>query len=257
MALSRLQEDVARIILAAANGRLSLAGGAAMIALGMIERETDDLDAFGKLSVAEYGAILGRVKDALSRAGYNVMEVGRAGPTYRRLSVSRTPSGRSVEVDVAADHIHWSPAQSYVGQTVSRAELAANKIIAAYYRNEPRDIDDIAKLIPEFGIERMLTDADAKSPSPIDRELFADNVRMTLRLNAAPSRWPDPASAVSVITYIGRVLDALSAGLPIPSDGNPYAASSARTDSVRRCGHWLPRANRRCELRLGHAGQHR
>jgi hypothetical protein len=86
--LSPLQEEIARLLasLPEADG-FALAGGAALIARGIVERQTADLDFFGKESAA-----VNRLAPALVRAARSAemtVTVLREAPGFVRLELSR------------------------------------------------------------------------------------------------------------------------------------------------------------------------
>lgn len=114
--LSPLQRQVAEIIagLDAAEG-FGLAGGAALIVRGDIDRRTQDLDFFG-LEQADVQRLLPAVETALEVADLQVRRV-REGIGFVRLAVTR--GDEVTEVDLAAG----SPS-STAQSTRYRAELS-------------------------------------------------------------------------------------------------------------------------------------
>lgn len=94
--LSAFQEEVARLLpdLPEAAG-FALAGGAALILTGIVERDTDDLDFFGREAVA-VNRLAPAFEHAARRAG---MTVGRVVDARQRPRVLPCLPGRRPGVD--------------------------------------------------------------------------------------------------------------------------------------------------------------
>lgn len=152
--LTPLQRRAARILfdLPASDG-FALAGGSALVALGVVDRLTRDLDAF---IAAQPGNPPGDVRAlatsfcaALTAQGWTVHLV-RDHVTFARLLA--TLDGQTIEVDLAVDSPPLFPLQEVDGIPALTAEdLAARKILAILDRTEGRDFTDLWALSTRFG----------------------------------------------------------------------------------------------------------
>lgn len=131
----------------------ALAGGAAMIARGLVDRTTRDVDFFTTSADAVNG-LHGAVQRALTHAGYQVRTV-RAVSGFVRLEVSHR--GETCEVDLAHDARLRPTERGDLGATLAAEELAADKMLALFGRAEARDFVDVDALVDHFGRERLLT----------------------------------------------------------------------------------------------------
>ena len=223
MPLSRAQEHAAIILLSAGAGRISLAGGAALIVHGLVDRTTQDLDAFSRPrgNVPEIAA---SVALAFVSAGYAVQDVSEA-DELRTLMVSRQRRRllgrplRPVKVQIGRDFQLLEPVPSPVGQTLDPVELAANKVLTVYDRPRARDADDIARLVPRFGLRQMLEVADRKQVEPLVRGALADSFRMLQRIQ--DREFPYPENAASVKLFMGAIAQSVESGSSLPTRG-PY-----------------------------------
>ena len=122
--LSSLQERIARILAALPEAReFALAGGAALIAGGLVERETRDLDFFADRPEAVL-ELLPVLEDCLRQAGFQV-ERQRAQAGFARLAVS--DGAGSTEVDLCYD-VRLHPVEiTTIGAVLASEELAADK----------------------------------------------------------------------------------------------------------------------------------
>jgi len=133
MPLSEGQEHAAMILLSAGAGSISLAGGAALIVHGLVDRPTQGLDAFSRPdgNVLE---IEGSVTSAFIAAGYLVEDISEANE-LRTFMASRQRRGtfgrpsRPVKVQIGRDFQLLDAVPSPVGQTLDPLELAANKVL--------------------------------------------------------------------------------------------------------------------------------
>jgi hypothetical protein len=133
------------------SGGFALAGGAALVVAGVIDRDTRDLDFFGP-SAEDVQRLCVAVESALPAAGLRVRRE-RHSATFVRLSVS--DGELSTEVDLAAD-ARIRPAElGPLGPMLAIEELAADKLLALFDRAQGRDFRDVAALIERFGLERL------------------------------------------------------------------------------------------------------
>ncbi len=130
----------------------ALAVGAALLALGVIDRPTRDVDAFVAArpgaSPGDVRPLVGEAVPALEAAGWTV-ETVRLHQTFARL-VAKHESG-VVEIDLAVD----SPPLFAFGDVdgipvLALEDLAARKILAILDRAEGRDFTDLLALAERF-----------------------------------------------------------------------------------------------------------
>lgn len=153
--LSALQ----RTVLAAldrldASASFALAGGAALIVHGVVNRTTKDLDLFTEESrhVAALHAALTR---ELVGRGLDVTIVS-ASTTFVRLEVHDPGSDERIEVDLGVDVRMAAPVTTDFGRVLSIDELAADKMLALFGRAELRDFLDAVDLLRRFPKERLV-----------------------------------------------------------------------------------------------------
>jgi hypothetical protein len=176
--LSALQEQVARIIAALpeADG-FALAGGAALIVRGDVERGTRDLDFFGVTPTA-VDRLAPAVERALRENGLDVERV-QAGVGFARLIVA--DAGDRTELDLGADARLLPVETGWLAPLLAGEELAVDKVLAVFGRAEARDFVDLLALEPRYGLERLCELA-AEKDRGFDIALFADMLRRVARL---------------------------------------------------------------------------
>lgn len=178
--LTPLQREVAEIIAGLhAAERFGLAGGAAMILRGDVDRRTQDLDFFG-LDSSDVQRLLPAAEDALRTAGFDVHRL-QEGPSFVRLTVER--SGEVVEVDLAAD-ARLFPVEVESGlPTLSPTELAVDKVLAVFGRAEARDFVDLAAVIDRYELASLFRLAAEKDPG-FSIAVFSDMLERFGRLRS-------------------------------------------------------------------------
>ena len=136
----------------------ALAGGAALIARGVVDRQTADLDFFTREveAVARLGPAL---EAAVTAAGMSVRRV-QDGPGFLRLEVSR--SGDHCDIDLGRDARLWPIQDTPLGPTIADDELAADKTLALFGRAAARDYVDVRALARRYGEGRLTELAAAK-----------------------------------------------------------------------------------------------
>lgn len=152
--LTALQREAARVLFGLPESAgFALAGGSALVALGVIDRPTRDLDAF---VAAQHGDPPGDVsplvfacESALVGHGW-VVNVIRHHATFARLVA--TLDGETIEIDLAVDSPPMFPIKHVDGiPTLAPEDLAARKILAALDRAEGRDFTDLWILAQRCG----------------------------------------------------------------------------------------------------------
>lgn len=168
--LTPLQEQVARIIAGLAEAEdFALAGGAALIARGEIQRETRDLDFFG-LAPDDVDRLVPAVDCALQEAGLVVRRV-QVSPGFARLIVESGDD--STELDLGADARLFPVEPHHPAPTLSGEELAVDKVLAVFGRAEARDFVDLAAVEARYGLDRLFELA-AEKDHGFTREMFAE-----------------------------------------------------------------------------------
>jgi hypothetical protein len=152
--LSVLQRRVAELVfgLPEASG-YALAGGAALVLLRVVDRETRDLDAFVAARPGRSPGTVDELADgvvvALTDVGLSVRAVRRL-PTFARFVVA--DGLEEVEVDLAVDIPPIRPVVLVEGIPVlDPLDLAGRKVLAIVDRVEPRDFTDLHALAALLG----------------------------------------------------------------------------------------------------------
>jgi hypothetical protein len=177
--LTPLQEEIARLVaaLGEADG-FALAGGAALIVRGVVERHTGDLDFFGR-EAAAVDRLAPALEQAAQRAGM-IATVMRQAPGFVRFELSRGDS--RCEVDLGYDARLWPLQQTRLGPAIGDEELAADKTLALFGRAAPRDFVDVRALARLHGEGRLIELASTKDPG-FSAAYFADALAAFDRLD--------------------------------------------------------------------------
>lgn len=188
--LTALQRRVARRMAGLLEAEsFALAGGAALIMHGLVQRATRDLDFFATASDAVRG-VVPILEEALRSDGLVVVR-RRDFPGFVRLEVT-DESGEIVEVDLAFDARLLRSQAGELGPILHPDELAADKVLALYGRAEARDFHDVAALARHYPTERLLELAASKDRG-FDRRRFTEVLGAIDRLRDLD--FPDPSRA--------------------------------------------------------------
>lgn len=161
--LTDFQVDISGIFFAldAAEGYL-VAGGAALLASGLIARPTEDLDLFSAAPTTS----VARAKDAFVHALHSRncdVVITLEGPTFCRMIVTR--EGHETLVDIAIDSPPLSrPTITVLGPTLAPLELAGRKLLALFDRAEARDFADVYVLAQRFNTDILIEQAQSLDP---------------------------------------------------------------------------------------------
>ncbi len=173
--LSPLQRELVAIVAEAdIHGHFAFAGAGALMALGVIDRPTYDVDFFATRP-DEVEEIHPRLVEAMLGREMEVREL-HSSPGFRRLEVHR---GEEVSlIDLGCDSREWptGPNPLGSGRVLAVEELIASKVLALFTRAEPRDFLDVWRLTEQFGQNLMLRLAEAKDAGfsiPYFREMLA------------------------------------------------------------------------------------
>ena len=159
--LSPIQNRVQRIVAdVVAGSRFALAGGGALISLGLTARQTNDLDYFSsdENDVALY---VPQVIEALRLDGLEVA-IAQQSNTFVRMSVSY--ESERTEVDFGLDARLFPTQDGDFSPVLSSRELAVDKVLAIFGRAAARDFVDLASLTQFFDLEPLLLLAHEKDP---------------------------------------------------------------------------------------------
>ncbi len=154
-----------------ASAGFAVAGGAGLIARGLIARPTQDVDLFlldTRLSTVASAAFA--FETAMDQHGWSHTQVLDQ-EEFIRLSIADGPD--SLIIDLGRD----SPGAeatgtTQLGPTLSPRDLAARKTLALFGRAEPRDFTDVHALAQRYGRDRLLQWATEDDPG-FDPHVFA------------------------------------------------------------------------------------
>ena len=168
--LTDFQEQVAHLFLTMPEAAgYALAGGAALVLQGLVDRDTKDLDFFSSVhgqAVPTTEAFL----RTLATAGLHG-DIVRSSPTFARIRVHGA-DGDALLVEIGSDYRLADPVSSRVGPVLRSEELAADKLLALYGRAAARDFVDVYRLAGIHGVDAMLGWAADKDPG-LDRYQLA------------------------------------------------------------------------------------
>ncbi|HEY2237644.1 MAG TPA: nucleotidyl transferase AbiEii/AbiGii toxin family protein [Streptosporangiaceae bacterium] len=174
---------------AAARYGFALGGGNALIAYGLIDRPTQDVDLF---TDREHGvrAAAGAVETALRGAGYTVEpEDSRAdladifdglGDGLAEWLITG-PDGAQMMLQMAYFERDRRPVPMDLGPVLDLEDVVGWKVVALASRVEPRDYVDTAAALGRFTVEQLIGLAQHLDPGLTDRD-FADAGRQLDRM---------------------------------------------------------------------------
>jgi hypothetical protein len=213
--LSPLQDRVARIVASLEEAEeFALAGGAALIARGDVDRRTRDLDFFG-LTGAAVDRLVPAVEGALREAGLVVHRV-QVNPGFARLIVESADD--RTELDLGADARLFPVDPGQPAPMLNGEELAVDKVLALFGRAEARDFVDLLALEPRYGLDRLCELA-AEKDRGFDLAIFAEmlgrfgrlredefglDARRYEELEQAVGRWRERALELARRWELGR-----------------------------------------------------
>jgi hypothetical protein len=182
MPIDELQREVATIALrTAARHGFALAGGNALIAHGIIDRPTDDVDLFSDQETA-VAAAADAVEGALRAAGFEAERRDQAGgleDVFYGLGeglaewVITAPGGEQTMLQMAYFDRTRGPVTMDVGPVLDLEDLAGSKVCALASRVEPRDYVDTAAALQRYSADQLISFARRLDPGLEDRD-FAD-----------------------------------------------------------------------------------
>jgi hypothetical protein len=182
MPIDELHREVAVIALRAAAGHgFALAGGNALIAHGIIDRPTDDIDLFSD-QAAGVTEVAQAVEDALCVAGFRAERRDKAGGLDDIFDgmgeglaewIIIAPGGQQTMLQMAYFDRRHGPVTMDVGPVLDLEDLAGGKVCALASRIEPRDYVDTAAALQHYSVDQLIGFARRLDPGLEDRD-FAD-----------------------------------------------------------------------------------
>jgi hypothetical protein len=182
MPIDELQREVATIALrTAARHGFALAGGNALIAHGIIDRPTDDVDLFSDQETAVTAAAEA-VEAALRDAGFGAERRDQTGGLEEIFYgmgeglaewIITAPGGQQTMLQMAYFDRTRGPVTMDVGPVLDLEDLAGSKVCALASRVEPRDYIDTAAALQRYDAGQLISFARRLDPGLEDRD-FAD-----------------------------------------------------------------------------------
>ncbi len=190
MPIDQLQREIATIALRVAGRHgFALAGGNALIAHGIIDRSTDDIDLFSDQE-AGVPAAADAVEAALREAGFRADRrdgAGELGELFEGMGqglaewVITAAGGQQTMLQMAYFDRTRGPVTMDVGPVLDLEDLAASKVCALASRVEPRDYVDTAAVLARYSPSQLISFAKRLDPGLEDRD-FADAGRQLDRM---------------------------------------------------------------------------
>jgi hypothetical protein len=182
MPIDELQREVATIALRTAGRHgFALAGGNALIAHGIIDRPTDDVDLFSDQETA-VAAAADAVEGALRAAGFEAERRDQSGgleDIFYGMGeglaewIITAPGGQQTMLQMAYFDRTRGPVTMDVGPVLDLEDLAGSKVCALASRVEPRDYVDTAAALQRYTVDQLISFARRLDPGLEARD-FAD-----------------------------------------------------------------------------------
>ena len=182
MPVSELHGQVAAVALcAAARHGFALGGGNALMAHGVIDRFTADVDLFTD-DEAGVAAAAGAVEAALRRAGFAAEcqdETAGLADIFSEMGeglaewIVTAPGGEQMMLQMAYFERDCPPVIMDIGPVLDLEDVVGGKVCALASRAEPRDYLDTAAAMGRYSIAQMIDFARRLDPGLTDRD-FAD-----------------------------------------------------------------------------------
>jgi Nucleotidyl transferase AbiEii toxin, Type IV TA system len=186
MPVSEFHREIASIALRAAAGHgFALAGGNALIAHGIVDRPTEDVDLFTDQDDG-VAAAAGAVADALRGAGFGVEHLDQAGDLGEVFAgmgdglaewIVTAPGGREMLLQMAYFDRDRAPVIMDFGPVLDLEDVVGGKVCALASRVEPRDFVDTAAALDRYSVSQLIGFARRLDPG-LTRRDFTDAGRM-------------------------------------------------------------------------------
>lgn len=243
--LSSGQERAAAILLSASGSRMALGGGGALIAHGLVERDSEDLDAFID-SREDFSTVSSRVRAAFLGANYEISDNDSLGDPRQiltwyvrpRKTTTRGRPTMPLKIQLLRDPILLDPVPGRYGPMIDPVELGAQKLTVIYEDARPRDYDDLARIATHYRLDRIIEVADERHFQPLDRPTIAATLRQVARMRAADI--PEGCGLHALVAYYDSVADPIATGdlghassLPTPYSPQWPPARTSRPEPAR------------------------
>jgi hypothetical protein len=186
MPVSEFHREIASIALRAAAGHgFALAGGNALIAHGIVDRPTEDVDLFTDQDDGVATAA-GAVEGALRGAGFGVERLDQAGDLGEVFEgmgdglaewIVTAPGGREMLLQMAYFDRDRVPVIMDFGPVLNLEDVVGGKVCALASRVEPRDFVDTAAALGRYSVSQLIGFARRLDPG-LTRRDFTDAGRM-------------------------------------------------------------------------------
>jgi hypothetical protein len=180
--VSELHEKIAAIALrAGARYGFALAGGNALLAHELTQRETEDVDLFTN-EESGVEAAAGAVESALRRAGFGTERQDDAAGLAEIFDglgeglaewVVTAPDGRQTMLQMSYFKREHEPVRMPVGPVLDLEDLIGQKVCALASRIEPRDYIDTAAALERYSAAELISLARERDPGLGDRDFAA------------------------------------------------------------------------------------
>jgi hypothetical protein len=184
--VTEFHREIAAIALrAAARHGFALGGGNALIAHGIVDRPTEDVDLFTDQDDGVTAAA-GAVADALHGAGFEVERqdlTGDLGEVFEGMGdglaewIVTAPGGQEMVLQMAYFDRDRAPVIMDFGPVLDLRDVVGGKVCALASRVEPRDFVDTAAALDRYTVDELIGFARRLDPGLTGRD-FADAGRM-------------------------------------------------------------------------------
>lgn len=159
--LTPLQAEVRRIIgqLGKDHG-FALAGGAALITYGIVDRATEDLDFFAPSGVV-VNSFVEQVERHLTSLSFRTERLIEY-PQLVRMRIQF--EDQELMIDIGCDYRSFPPVATPDGLVMDELDLAGDKLVAFITRRAARDLIDLTALEARHGLETLCRLAIEKDP---------------------------------------------------------------------------------------------
>jgi Nucleotidyl transferase AbiEii toxin, Type IV TA system len=190
MPLDELHAAIAAIALGAAGRHgFALGGGNALIAHGIIDRPTEDVDLFTDEDDGVTAAA-GAVEAALRAAGFDAERQDKTAGLADVFDgmgdglaewIVTGPGGRQMMLQMAYFDRDRRPVTMDIGPVLDLEDVVGSKVCALASRVEPRDYVDTAAALERYTVDQLIAYAKRLDPGLTDRD-FADAGRQLDRM---------------------------------------------------------------------------
>jgi len=196
---------------------MALGGGGALIVHGLVDRDSEDLDAFID-SREDFQVVARRVRAAFQGANYEISDNDSLGDPTQILTWYVRPRRRSargrptlpLKVQLLRDPILLDPVPGRYGPMIDPVELGAQKLTVIYEDARPRDYDDLARIATHYRLDRIIEVADQRHFQPLDRPTIAATLRQVARMRA--SDIPEGCGLQALVDYYRSVAEPIATG---------------------------------------------